>query len=120
MNEIKTSIHNNMPVPAPVSNCEGDDSKRFNLDAHIADSIKVERPVVTQNNLPFIIPDKKPYTDYEANNKLRMLNDEIYRETHNGLDTSTYTIKPLNTDKFEYNHNNQDNEREQAETEPQH
>ena len=102
MNDIQTNMYSNLPTSPPNNKCEEKNPDCYNLDAHLADSMKVKRPVVTQNDLPVTIPDKKPYTDYEANNKLKVLNEEIFKDTHNGQTSSSFILKPLNTDKFEY------------------
>ena len=113
MNEkIQTNSYNSLPVSLSSNKCEGRSSDCFNLDSHMSDSMKVQRSAVNQNDLPFIVPDKKPYTDYEANNKLKVLNDQIFKETHNGISSSNYILKPLNTDKFEYNTNEKNMEEE--------
>ena len=76
-------------------------SERYELKAHASDDMKAKRPNIHNNELPAIIPEKVIYSDYEANNKLRRINNEIYKEAKDGKDISQFKLKPLNMDIFE-------------------
>jgi len=101
MNEVQqnTYIGNLNSYPLAVNN--RGPSELYELKAHESDNMKVKRPNISGNELPAVIPEKVVYSDYEANNKLRKINNEIYKEATGGMDISQFKLKPLNTDIFE-------------------
>lgn len=114
MNEIQSNYVNNSMSKSPPK-LNGDNSEvLYNLEAHTSSDMKVKRPRVVADEGPAYIPRKNVYSDQAANEKIKNINSEIFRMTHNGQDSSQYTLKPLDTDRFDikiYESRNKENEK---------
>lgn len=79
MSEIQTYSINNPTRKSKISSLpQGEGNSSFNLEAHTSTDMKVKRPMVTPNDLTFIVPENKTYSDRDATKRIQTINTDIY------------------------------------------
>jgi hypothetical protein len=92
MNEINTHTNNYLSTPNPVPTGEGK-TERFNLEAHTSKDMKVKRPKITQNDLTFVVPEKKLFSDREATKRMQAINTDIYEGAKQEKEKHVFNFK---------------------------
>lgn len=63
------------------------------LEAHSSPNMKVERPKITVNDLQMNLQSKNPYSDKEANQKLKAISEDIYTGTKKEKSNHEFNFK---------------------------
>ena len=93
MTDFQTYNTNN-PIPNSPQKYGGDSSTNsYQLGAHTSKNMKVKRPKVTPNDLQLILPNKKPFSDAEANRRMQAINTDIYEGAKQEKEKHEFNLK---------------------------
>jgi len=66
---------------------------QFIIEAHTTTNMKLGRPKVEPNDLNFVIPDKKVFSDSEATKKMQSINTDIYVDAKKEKEKHEFNFK---------------------------
>ena len=93
MSDIQTySINNPIPI-SPQINGGDNQIQPYQLEAHSSNDMKVKRPKVSPNDLKFLLPDKKPFSDTEATKRIQTINTDIYEGAKKEKEKHEFNLK---------------------------
>ena len=95
MTDIQTYNSNNLNSGQKFSVLQPADGRSLNFgeDSHVSTNMKVKRPKVTPNDLKFILPSKKTFSDADATKKIQAINTDIYEGAKNEKEKHEFNTK---------------------------